>query len=36
LIADRIDNLIADTEKLTKVSMTVREMLLRFAHHDQS
>lgn len=36
LIQERLELLIADPEKLTRVSMTVREMLLRFAHYEQN
>jgi hypothetical protein len=36
LIAERLETLIADPEKLTRVSMSIREMLLRFAHYEQS
>lgn len=35
LIQERLEFLIADPEKLTRVSMTIREMLLRFAHYEQ-
>ena len=36
LIQDRLETLIADPEKLTRVSMKIRETLLRFAHYEQS
>lgn len=35
IIAEKLELLIADPEKLTKVSMAVREMLLRFAHEKE-
>jgi hypothetical protein len=35
LISDRLELLIADPDRLTKVSMAIREMLLRFAQYEQ-
>jgi len=36
LINDRLESLIADPDKLTRVSMLIRELLLKFAHYEQS